>query len=505
MCSIPFRAVSSWCPSLRCGPQLVRRLRRRLPAGEPGEPSRDAERIWRRRSCCSCSTTSSTSSARRRRCRTSGAASAAAGADDQSYAAPPFGRAHYEVPPLGCQTSGDALRGRAQRTRRADLRDFTDDERQAVAEICAGSTGCRSRSSSPRRGRGAPAAGAAATGSTSGCGCLPAARGTWRSANGPSGDDRLELRPALATRRPCSRDSPSSSAAAASTPPRPFATRKVARLTSRRAGSLVEKSLLRQRTDADGEPRFWMLETIREYALERLEASGEVPREAAARRVVPGSGRAGRRRLADGRPGCDLRPARSRAHEHPRSDRLGTRDRRSGPLLRIATALWEFWATRGHIAEGRSVSRRRCAEPRSAGSIPARAVHPALDERAQRGPTRGCPGRTRGVRGARRRFQPRAGVEPARPRRGELPWRLVVPSTPGSARSSSVSAGTSGRRRPSASADPDQRDFRAAPGRGGNRPLPYLQRGGRRSGYACVLLCRAGAARSHARRVRSGA
>src|SRR5215469_4197256 len=38
---------------------------------------------------------------------------------------------------------------------------------------------------------------------------------------------------------------------------------------------LVDKSLLGQETQADGEPRLLMLETIREYALERLEASGE--------------------------------------------------------------------------------------------------------------------------------------------------------------------------------------------------------------------------------------
>jgi predicted ATPase/class 3 adenylate cyclase/Tfp pilus assembly protein PilF len=39
--------------------------------------------------------------------------------------------------------------------------------------------------------------------------------------------------------------------------------------------SLVEKNLLRQRDDPDGEPRFWMLETIREYALATLAERGE--------------------------------------------------------------------------------------------------------------------------------------------------------------------------------------------------------------------------------------
>jgi predicted ATPase len=39
--------------------------------------------------------------------------------------------------------------------------------------------------------------------------------------------------------------------------------------------SLVDKSLLRNRPDFDGEPRFWMLETIREYASDRLTKNGE--------------------------------------------------------------------------------------------------------------------------------------------------------------------------------------------------------------------------------------
>ena len=39
--------------------------------------------------------------------------------------------------------------------------------------------------------------------------------------------------------------------------------------------SLLDKSLVRRRTDANGDERFWMLETIREFARERLKASGE--------------------------------------------------------------------------------------------------------------------------------------------------------------------------------------------------------------------------------------
>src|SRR5215216_1494130 len=39
--------------------------------------------------------------------------------------------------------------------------------------------------------------------------------------------------------------------------------------------SLVSKSLLQQREGRDGEPRFWMLETIHEYAREKLQESGE--------------------------------------------------------------------------------------------------------------------------------------------------------------------------------------------------------------------------------------
>jgi predicted ATPase len=40
-------------------------------------------------------------------------------------------------------------------------------------------------------------------------------------------------------------------------------------------GALIDKSLLRGEEGIGGEPRFWMLETIREYAAEQLAASGD--------------------------------------------------------------------------------------------------------------------------------------------------------------------------------------------------------------------------------------
>jgi hypothetical protein len=119
--------------------------------------------------------------------------------------------------------------------------------------------------------------------------------------------------------------------------------------------SLVETSLLlRLREDSDGEPRFWMLETIREYALEQVGAAAEL--ESARERhgawfaelaecldaeSVTGDQSASMARLADDYP--NLRAAIERARE----------DRDGELLLRLATALWPFWSTRGYVAEGR--------------------------------------------------------------------------------------------------------------------------------------------------------
>src|SRR5919108_1729245 len=116
--------------------------------------------------------------------------------------------------------------------------------------------------------------------------------------------------------------------------------------------SLVQKSLLRQRADSDGEPRFWMLETIREFAVELLESSGEAA-DAWARHAAW---------TADEVERLDLD---SRTGEHPAfltrvdDEYTNVREaiawaRRTGDgelLLRLATAVWGFWLARGYSAE----------------------------------------------------------------------------------------------------------------------------------------------------------
>ena len=120
--------------------------------------------------------------------------------------------------------------------------------------------------------------------------------------------------------------------------------------------SLVDKSLLRPADgpdDARAGPRFGMLETIREYGLERLDASGEgeeVRRRhaafylALAERVEPELvGREQRRWLArlEAEHG-NLRAVLDWAIERGEAE-IG---------LRLGSALWRFWYLRGHAREG---------------------------------------------------------------------------------------------------------------------------------------------------------
>jgi predicted ATPase/class 3 adenylate cyclase len=123
-----------------------------------------------------------------------------------------------------------------------------------------------------------------------------------------------------------------------------------------RLTSLVEQSLLRRRTDPDGEPRFWMLETMREYALETLAAagvSGDYRRRHALHVLELAEGIDAESRSGDQSALFDRLDAEL---GNVRAAVAWGREHRDGALLlRIATALWSFWATRGHIAEGTAV------------------------------------------------------------------------------------------------------------------------------------------------------
>jgi predicted ATPase/class 3 adenylate cyclase len=136
--------------------------------------------------------------------------------------------------------------------------------------------------------------------------------------------------------------------------------------------SLVEKSLLLQRADPDGEPRFWMLETIREFAMELLADSSSFAdartRHAAYFRSLAENidveSRTGDQAVLFGR--LDVETANIRtALEWAR----GAKD--AELLLGLATPLWGFWATRGYVAEGRSALEDALA---LSGERPARAL-----------------------------------------------------------------------------------------------------------------------------------
>lgn len=118
--------------------------------------------------------------------------------------------------------------------------------------------------------------------------------------------------------------------------------------------SLVDKSLLRQEENAEGEPRFLMLETIHEYALEKLEESAEaeeigrrhaefflaLAEEAEPQLWGAAQGQWLVRLEAEH---ANLRAAISRTLARGEDELAG----------RLAGALWGFWTARDQLREGR--------------------------------------------------------------------------------------------------------------------------------------------------------
>ena len=138
--------------------------------------------------------------------------------------------------------------------------------------------------------------------------------------------------------------------------------------------SLADKSLLKHQEVGGEEPRFWMLETIREYAVERLGESGE---EQAIRRHHADFYLA----LAEtGEPqilGSHYRVSLERLeaeHDNFRAVLQWSLEQgEAETALRLGGALHPFWGRRGYVLEGRKWLTDALASPRAAERTPARA------------------------------------------------------------------------------------------------------------------------------------
>jgi predicted ATPase/class 3 adenylate cyclase len=143
--------------------------------------------------------------------------------------------------------------------------------------------------------------------------------------------------------------------------------------------SLVDKSLLRQVEIEDNEPRFVMLETIREYALEKLVEDGEID---AARRGHAQYYLS----VAEEEEKKIQRPRQREAiqkleaeHDNLRAvmewSLTGEGDKELG--LRVGTLLHRFWHIGGHLSEGRRWMEALLAGSFERTSVRARALYAA--------------------------------------------------------------------------------------------------------------------------------
>ena len=123
-------------------------------------------------------------------------------------------------------------------------------------------------------------------------------------------------------------------------------------------GSLVEKSLVRSRTDAAGGTRFSMLETVREYALERLTMSGEVG-------AVHDRHASYFADLADRLQPILETPAAvdevDREHDNIRVALAHALERGDGTTALRLCGVGRFWYARGYLVEGRAWIERALA------------------------------------------------------------------------------------------------------------------------------------------------
>jgi non-specific serine/threonine protein kinase len=119
-------------------------------------------------------------------------------------------------------------------------------------------------------------------------------------------------------------------------------------------GSLLDKSLIVRDSSQPGEPRFSMLQTVRAYAQERLEASGEIDSQLArhAAYFLRFAQLAGQRFLGN----ADRALVQAVAADHANLQSalrwcIASADTTTG--LHLGAALWPYWFGQGQLAEGR--------------------------------------------------------------------------------------------------------------------------------------------------------
>jgi predicted ATPase/class 3 adenylate cyclase len=137
-------------------------------------------------------------------------------------------------------------------------------------------------------------------------------------------------------------------------------------------GSLVDKSLVRREAD-DGDLRFGMLQTIREFGIDALEESGWAA-EARRRHATHfrAMAEAAEAELTRSDPGWLDRLERE--HDNLRAAlRWAIEVEEADTGLRIAGAVWRFWQVRGHLSEGRKWTDELLALPAAAARTAARA------------------------------------------------------------------------------------------------------------------------------------
>ncbi|MDQ4076149.1 MAG: NB-ARC domain-containing protein, partial [Chloroflexota bacterium] len=118
--------------------------------------------------------------------------------------------------------------------------------------------------------------------------------------------------------------------------------------------SLVDKSLLRQEERLDGRPRFVMLETIHEYARERLEASGEA--DILSRRHAAyflGLVEEAERYLTGPEQAIWLDRLERESYNIRAAFQWTAENGAAEMSLRLAGGLGRFWEMRGYLQEGR--------------------------------------------------------------------------------------------------------------------------------------------------------